>query len=131
ALARSVDARLRQALGEAAEMLPEGEGYGGEYLVDLVREWLAREPESLGELARPPEAERLARLGDKAVREIVDGQRRVLEAYGTRFAGWVHERSDVREAGLPQRAIGELRAAGRTYEQDGALWFRSTDLGDD
>jgi arginyl-tRNA synthetase len=128
-LARSVDVRLRQALGEAAE-LPEG-AYPGEYLVDLVREWLEREPEAMRAIARQPEAERVERLGDMAVRDMVAGQRRVLEAYGTRFDRWVHERRDVRDAGLPERAIAALTAAGHTYEQDGALWFRSTAFGDD
>jgi arginyl-tRNA synthetase len=129
ALARSVDARLRQALGEAAE-LPE-DGYPGDYLVDLVREWLARDPETVRELARRPEPERLERLGDMAVRDIVVSQLRVLDAYGTRFDRWVHERGDVRGAGLPERAIRVLSEAGHTYEQDGAVWFRSTAFGDD
>jgi arginyl-tRNA synthetase len=55
----------------------------------------------------------------------------VLEAYGTTFDRWVHEDRDVRQAGLPERAIEALSAAGQTYEQDGALWFRSTAFGDD
>ena len=129
ALARSVDARLRQALGEAAEV-PE-DGYPGEYLVDLVREWLARDPDTMRELAGRPEPERLERLGDMAVKDIVASQLRVLDAYGTRFDRWVHERGDVRRAGLPERAIAELVAAGHIYEQDGAVWFRSTAFGDD
>src|SRR5262249_18303633 len=129
ALARSVDARVRQALGEAAE-LPEN-GYPGDYLVDLVREWLAGDPETVREATALPEPERIERVGDMAVRDIVRDQLRVLEAYGTRFDRWVHERADVRGAGLPERAIAALTAAGHTYEQDGALWFRSTAFGDD
>src|SRR6266705_1908231 len=101
ALARSVDVRLRQAVGEAAE------------------------------LAAWPEDGRIERLGRMAVTAIVDGQRAVLEAYGTRFDTWAHEQADVRARGWPERAITELEAAGHTYEQDGALWFRSTTFGDD
>ena len=37
----------------------------------------------------------------------------------------------MRAAGLPERVIEALTAAGHTYEQDGALWFRSTAFGDD
>ncbi|HYB44536.1 MAG TPA: arginine--tRNA ligase [Candidatus Methylomirabilis sp.] len=128
-LARSVDARLRQALGEAADLPPDG--YPGEYLVDMAREWLERDPAAMREIARRPEAERLERLGELAVAEIAEGQRRVLEAYGTRFDRWVHERRDVRAAGLAERALAALAAAGQTYEMDGALWFRSTAFGDD
>ena len=103
ALARSVDVRLRQALGEAAE-LPEG-AYPGEYLVDLVREWLAREPGAMRAIARLPETERARAARGHGGARHGGGQRRVLEAYGTRFDRWVHERRDVRDAGLPARAI--------------------------
>src|SRR6266852_1420126 len=128
ALARSVDVRLRQALGETAE-LPEN-AYPGEYLVDLVKEWLATDAAAMRAMATRPEAERVELLGRKAVASMVAGQRQVLESYGTRFESWRHEQ-DVRNAGLPERAIAALTAAGHTYEQDGALWFRSTSFGDD
>jgi arginyl-tRNA synthetase len=129
ALARSVDARLRQALGEAAE-LPEN-AYPGEYLVDLVTEWLAKDPREMRDIAALPEPERLERLGRRAVAALVESQRRVLEAYGTRFDHWTHEQRDVRDAGRPGEALDALAALGHTYEEDGALWFRSTALGDD
>ena len=129
ALARSVDVRLRQALGEAAD-LPES-SYPGEYLVDLVKEWMAADAEGMRATARMPEAERIERLGRKAVAAMVAGQRRVLEAYGTTFDSWTHEHADVRRADLADKALAALAAAGHTYEQDGALWFRSTTFGDD
>ena len=129
ALARSVDVRLRQALGERAE-LPEG-AYPGEYLVDIVTEWLAADPAAMRALRALPEEERVPRLGRMAVEHIVGGQRAVLDAYGTTFDRWVHEERDVRRTGMPERAIEALAAAGHTYEQDGALWFRSTAFGDD
>jgi arginyl-tRNA synthetase len=129
ALARSVDVRLRQALGETAE-LPEN-AYPGEYLVDLVKEWLATDATEMGAMAKLPEGERVELLGRKAVASLVAGQRKVLESYGTRFESWTHEQGHVRDAGLPERAIAALTAAGHTYEQDGALWFRSTSFGDD
>src|SRR5881397_2514531 len=52
ALARSVDVRLRQVLGETAE-LPEN-AYPGEYLVDLVKEWLASDAAAMRALATRP-----------------------------------------------------------------------------
>src|SRR5438445_3955104 len=82
-------------------------------------------------MAARPEAERVELLGRKAVASMVAGQRQVLESYGTRFESWTHEQGHVRDAGLPERAIAALTASGHTYEQDGALWFRSTDFGDD
>jgi arginyl-tRNA synthetase len=62
---------------------------------------------------------------------MVAGQRRVLEDYGTVFHQWSHEQADVRAKGFPEQVLAELGARGYTYEQDGALWFRSTDFGDD
>ncbi len=129
ALARSFEVRLRQALGEAVE-LPEG-SYPGEYLVDLAAEYLRRDPDGVRALLARPEAERLDHAGRYAVQHLVAGQRQVLAQYGTEFDRWSHEASDVRAAGLPERVIEALTAAGHTYEQDGALWFRSTAFGDD
>src|SRR6266849_576314 len=128
-LARSVEVRLRQEMGEPVELPPEC--YQGEYLIDLARDWLARDPAGVRALLALPERERLERLGRHAVGEFVTAQRRVLDAYGTVFDRWVHEAADVRAAGLPERAIEALTAAGHTYEQDGALWFRSPEGGDD
>src|SRR6266498_4157476 len=65
ALARSVDVRLRQCLGEAAE-LPEN-SYPGEYLVDLVADWMAADAEGMRAAAKMPEAPRVELLGRKAV----------------------------------------------------------------
>src|SRR6266540_2027232 len=61
ALARSVDVRLRQALGETAE-LPDN-AYPGEYLVDLVKDWLATDAAGMRAMAKRPEAERVEVLG--------------------------------------------------------------------
>src|SRR5262249_35891160 len=111
ALARSVDVRLGQALGEAVE-LPEN-SYPGEY---LVAEWLARDLAGMRALAALPEETRIETLGRRAVTEMVARQRAVLEAYGTHFDQWAHEDADVRKSGLPERVIAELTAAGHTYE---------------
>jgi arginyl-tRNA synthetase len=128
-LAASVETRLRQALGEPAE-LPEG-AYPGEYLLEFAQEWLKRDPAGVRAALALPEAVRRERLGREAVAAMVAGHRAVLSQFGTEVDRWVHEARDVRAAGLPERAIALLTAGGHTYEQDGALWFRSTALGDD
>ncbi|MGH7279372.1 MAG: arginine--tRNA ligase, partial [Candidatus Rokuibacteriota bacterium] len=137
ALARSLEARVRGALGEEVA-LPEN-GYPGEYLVDLARHYVdARGLRTPGDLDRDlaargvvGPADRVAHFGGFAVEQMVEGQRRVLADYGVEFDVWTSERRDVREAGLPERVIAELTKKGLTYEADGALWFRSTVLGDD
>jgi len=129
ALARSFEARLGQALGEAVEL--PADAYPGEYLVEMAGAWLAKDPAGARAALALPPTERLERLGRRAVEEIVAGQRRVLAEYGTTFDRWVSESADVRAQGLAQRALAALAERGYTFEQDGALWFRSPELGDD
>jgi arginyl-tRNA synthetase len=136
ALARSFEARLRQAVGESVT-LPEN-GYPGEYLVELAAEYLAEHhiktpAELVAHLARLGESGLPAteRLGRWAVDRMVAGQRRVLAEYGVTFDVWSSEQRDVRERGLPEKVLDELAGRGLTYESAGALWFRSSAVGDE
>jgi arginyl-tRNA synthetase len=135
ALARSLRARIREVASErhpgrpALDARLPDNGYPGEYLVDLARRYL----DGGGPIEIPGETEdaELARLGRYAVDRLVDEQRRVLREYGVVFDVWSSEQRDVRDAGLPERAIEELTKRDLTYEADDALWFRSTLFGDD
>src|SRR6185295_4131575 len=134
ALARSFETRLRQAVGEAAT-LPEN-GYPGEYLVELAAEYqsehkVATPADLTAHLARVAGGRVLEYLGRWAVERMVAGQRRVLADYGVEFDVWSSEQHDVRDRGLPDRVLAELAERGLTYEADGALWFRSTQVGDE
>jgi arginyl-tRNA synthetase len=129
ALARSFEARVRQESGEPAT-LPEN-GYPGEYLVDLARAYRAEGGELLNGAS---ERERIEHFGRWAVARMVDEQRRILSAYGVEFDVWSSEQRDVRDQRLPEQVLQEFAARGLSYEQDGALWFRSSDreeAGDD
>jgi arginyl-tRNA synthetase len=126
ALARSFEARVRQTLGQEAP-LPEN-GYPGEYLSELA---LAYRSEGGADPDDVPPSARLEHFGRYAVARMVDAQRRILEDYGVRFDAWTSEQHDVRDKGLAEAVLDELRVRGLTYEQDGALWFRSTQFGDD
>lgn len=121
ALARSFEARVAQEFGELAE-LPDN-GYPGEYLIDLAKAYRAEGGQLL---AGRPQHERLEHFGRWAVERMVEQQRRVLREYGVEFDVWSSEQRDVRDRGLAEKAVQELTARGLTYEQDGALWFRST-----
>ena len=136
ALARSFEARVREALGESARV-PEN-GYPGEYLIDLAQAFIRseniRDPSALeGWASRTARAGpgAHATLGRHAVDRMLEGQRRVLADYGVQFDVWSSEQRDVRDLGLPERVIAELTKRDLTYEEDGALWFRSTRFGDD
>ncbi len=124
-LALAMEVRCRQLLGEECPM-PE-EAYPGEYLIELAREFLETNGQ---EALSAPERERRERLGRFAVERILGWQRAALEGYGVTFDNWFSERA-LRERGEPEQVIKALRARGFLYEQEGALWFRSTAFGDD
>ena len=129
ALARSFEARVTQDFGQPAEL--PANGYPGEYLVELAKDYRA---EGGHLIPARSERDRLEHFGRWAVARIVELQRRILRDYGVEFDVWSSEQHDVRDRRLPEKVLDELAARGLTYEQDGALWFRSTaseEAGDD
>ena len=129
ALARSFEARVRQEFGEPAA-LPEN-GYPGEYLVDLAK---AYRHEGGRLMNGASERERIEHFGRYAVARMVEAQRRILREYGVEFDVWSSEQRDVRDRRLPEKVLEEFASRGLSYEQDGALWFRSSEreeAGDD
>jgi len=132
-LARSLEARVRQCFGEEAS-IPEG-GYTGDYIVELALTYLDAHGTRPGG-ARPaaldlPDPERVEHFGRWAVTYYVEQQRTVLRDYGVEFDAWTSEQRDVRDRGLAEKVLDELAARGLSYAKDGALWFRSSELGDD
>jgi arginyl-tRNA synthetase len=121
ALARSFEARVTQEFGQPAE-LPQN-GYPGEYLIDLAKQYRV---EGGHLIPGRTERERLEHFGRWAVERMVEQQRRTLRDYGVEFDVWSSEQRDVRDRGLAEKVVEELTRRGLTYEQDGALWFRST-----
>ena len=67
---------------------------------------------------------------DFAVADQLAAIRATLDAFVVRFDQWYSERKLV-ESGAAERARAKLVASGHTYEKDGALWFRTTEHGDD
>ncbi len=61
---------------------------------------------------------------------ILDDIRADLSLFGVDYEQWYSERSLV-ESGAVNKLVQQLQDAGHIYEQDGALWFRSTDFGDE
>ncbi len=67
---------------------------------------------------------------DLALETLVDVIRRDLHAFGVDYDEWFSERS-LSDMGLLEASIKQLNENGHIYEKDGALWFRSTELGDE
>lgn len=123
--ARSVFIRYRQLLGHD-DAVPE-DGYPGEYVIDIARAVLEREGnahENLTPDAAEPVFQTLAQHGMQAEQEAA------LRAFGIRFDTWYSENA-LHAAGGVQTVLEALKAGGHAYEENGALWLRSTAFGDD
>jgi arginyl-tRNA synthetase len=105
--------------------IPE-DGYRGAYVADLAREL----PDSVLAEASTPGADPADVVGRWAAARIRAGIERSLASLGVRFDIWTSE-ARLHGEGWVERAVDRLREHGHVYEQDGALWFRSTTFGDD
>jgi len=121
----SIAARYLQLLGRDAE-IPEG-GYQGEYITEIAKEIILE----IGEqLLDAPDDERIEFMRVEGQRRMLLHQRQTLERFGVVFDVWFSERS-LHETGAVARVVEMLTDLGHTYEQDGAVWLRTTDFGDD
>ena len=105
--------------------VPE-DGYHGTYVEDLAREL----PTERWERAVADDIRAGWIIGEWASERIRAGIEASLENLGVPFDVWTSEQTLV-DDGWVQRGAERLRAAGHVYDQDGAVWFRSTAFGDD
>lgn len=124
-MARSLWARVQQAAGRDAE-IPEG-GYHGEYLAELAQQVLRKEGKKFADL---PEAEGMRRCREIGVQSQRAEQDADLAEFGVRF-DVVSRESSIYERRLIDATLAELAAKGHTFTADGALWLRTTAIGDD
>ncbi|HEX2389722.1 MAG TPA: arginine--tRNA ligase [Casimicrobiaceae bacterium] len=118
-LAVSVRARAHEILGESG-VFPE-DGYRGEYIRELAQRYLDEVGHDLSDV------EAIRRF---AVAELRKEQDRDLQAFGVRFDRFYLE-SSLYADGRVDATVGKLEASGATYEDEGALWLRTTAFGDD
>ena len=124
-LVASLWARILGHQGHGVAM-PEG-GYHGAYLVETAEQWVRDRagplPAGPGD---PPPPELRAFVLD-AMRAEQDA---TLARFGVRFDVMASER-DVYDSGKVQAALDRIADAGLSYEQDGALWLRTSEFGDE
>ena len=92
--------------------------------------WRVTCPASVAEQASADRARGGWIAGEWASERVRAGIEASLEKLGVHFDVWKSEGS-LHAQGWVERGIEQLKQAGYMYEQDGALWFRSTDFGDD
>ncbi len=121
---RSLEARYRQLQGE--EVVFPADGYPGKY-VQALAEKLQNEEADIDAMDEQRRQEFFRQWGTDAMLEM---QRRDLADYGVVFDRWFRE-SELHKQGSLEEIIELFKGRGYMYEDDGALWFRSTQFGDD
>ena len=124
-LAQSLWARVQQAAGRDAA-IPEG-GYHGEYLKENAAAVLEREGAAFADLPADEALDRARAHGLALQRAEQDDD---LRTFGVEFDVMTSERS-IYDQGRVEHALALLAGRNLTYEQDGALFLRTTDFGDD
>ena len=122
---QSLWARVQEAAGRPFA-IPEG-GYHGEYLREDAARVLEREGRSFADLPAEEGVRRCRALALVMQREEQD---RDLASFGVRYGVMTSEQSFYDRGALPA-TLALLAARNLTFERDGALWFRTTDFGDD
>jgi len=106
--------------------------YNGEYIADIAADFLARKTVKSDdrEYTASGDIDDIDSIREFAVAYLRREQDLDLKAFRVRFDHYYLE-SSLYTSGKVEAAVGKLVAAGKTYEQDGALWLKSTDYGDD
>jgi len=113
------------------ESWPEA-AYNGDYIADIAVDFLARKTVRSDdrEMTANGDIEDLDAIRQFAVAYLRHEQDLDLKAFAVRFDNYYLE-SSLYTSGRVDATVLKLQEAGKTYEQDGALWLRSTEYGDD
>lgn len=114
-LGKSIELRLKELNGEKIEF-PE-DHYQGDYIRDIAREIKAKNKQ-------------VPDFSEYGVEQIMAVIKKELDDFGVRFDYWYSQR-DLRKSGKINKSLDFLKNKGLIYEQEGALWFKSTQFGDD
>ena len=129
-LAASTQARIK-GLAPGDARWPES-AYNGDYIADIARDFLDKKTVAADDRAftASGDADDMDGIRQFAVAYLRHEQDLDLQAFGVRFDHYFLE-SSLYTSGRVEATVARLVAAGKTYEEGGALWLRSTDYGDD
>ena len=133
-LATSVQMRAKGLKPGDADW-PSGEkaaAYNGDYIADIAEDFKAKKTVKSDDRAftASGDVDDVDSIREFAVAYLRREQDLDLRAFGVRFDNYYLE-SSLYSSGRVESTVVKLVAAGMTYEQDGALWLRSSDYGDD
>jgi len=129
-LATSTQARA-QGLKPGDAGWPEP-AYNGDYIADIAADFMVKKTVQSDDRAftASGDIDDLDAIRQFAVAYLRREQDLDLQAFSVKFDNYYLE-SSLYSSGRVEATVAKLKAAGKTYEQDGALWLKSTDYGDD
>ena len=106
--------------------------YNGDYIADIANDFIAKKTVKSDdrEFTASGDVEDMDSIRQFAVAYLRHEQDLDLQAFSVRFDNYYLE-SSLYTSGRVEATVAKLKAAGKTYEQDGALWLKSTEYGDD
>ncbi len=119
-IGRSTWCRYMQLQGKDVQMLEDG--YQGEYVYDIARKIIERDGDKYVNL---PVEETLQFFKKFSCDYVLDWMKADLERFRVKYDLWFSEQS-LYDSGEVPRVVERLKSEGSIYEQDGALWFKST-----
>ncbi|WP_234267134.1 arginine--tRNA ligase [Hydrogenophaga sp. NFH-34] len=129
-LATSTQLRA-QGFKPGDEQWPEA-AYNGDYIQDIANDFLAKKTVHADdrEFTASGDVDDADNIRQFAVAYLRNEQDKDLQAFQVKFDHYYLE-SSLYTSGRVEATVNRLIANGKTYEQDGALWLKSTDYGDD
>ena len=133
-LGRSLHIRVLQQLGEKVDF-PSDEAekksyYPGDYLIPVAKEFVEQNPDFAKSLTKDLTPEQLDVLSSFAKARMLDLQKELLNKFHTHFDNFYSE-TDLHKSGKVEKCVNKLKELNMLYEKDGALWFKSSNFGDD
>jgi arginyl-tRNA synthetase len=124
-LGKSIYLRYRELLGNLLEF-PEN-CYQGDYIRDIARDAITKYGEKYIQMDEEKAVEFFSKFGGDIILKGIDDD---LQDFGITFDDWYSEQS-LFDGGKVDKALKTMKEKGLIYEHEGALWFRTTDFGDD
>ncbi|AXZ24224.1 arginine--tRNA ligase [Staphylococcus warneri] len=124
-LARSIETRFFEALGDDSHEMPE-DGYNGKDIVEIGKDLADKHPE----IKDYSDDERLKTFRQLGVDYEMSKLKKDLSDFNTHFDNWFSETS-LYEKGEIKEVLAKMNELGYTYEADGATWLRTSDFKDD
>ncbi len=124
-LGNSIRLRACESLGETLEF-PE-DNYQGEYIKDMARVFMEKNKLTTPGQVKNVDSKKWAEFGAAYLLDVI---KKELDDFGVHFDTWAYQ-SKIATPKNIEAVLDDLSKKGFLYEKDGALWFKSTEFGDD